>query len=104
MTLKTWPLLQLTVIIKILIVNTLHFGYGYFRNVAGSLVRNVVCMSIIKKKKKTRVFDIISGKLNEVETTHRNGTALHSVLIIHLWLLNDLFAHYNEYIINNPGF
>ena len=92
-------------IIKILIVTMLHFGYGYFRNMAASLVRNVVCMSIIKKKKKkTRVFDITSGKLHEVETTHRNGTALHSVLIIHLWLLNDLLAHCNDYIINNPVF
>ena len=34
----------------------LHFGYGYFRNMAASLVRNVVCMSIIKKKKRRHEF------------------------------------------------
>lgn len=83
MTLKTWPLLQLTVIIKILVVNTLHFAQGYFRNIVASLVGNFVCISVIKKAK-TRVFDIISGKFNAVETTHRNGTALRNVLIVHL--------------------
>ena len=50
---KTWPLVQLTVIVKILVVNTLHFAQGYFRNIVASLVGNVVCIS---------VFDIISGK------------------------------------------
>ena len=70
---------------------------------AASLVRNVVCLSTIKKTK-TGVFDIISGKFYAVETAHRNGTAVHSVLIIHLWLLKDLLVHCHEYIKNNPGF
>jgi hypothetical protein len=71
------------VIIKIYAVKKLHFAQGYFRNIVASLVRNVVCISV-NKIAKTRVFDIISDKFNAVETTHRNGTTLRSVLIVHL--------------------